>query len=806
MENDAATLYCPNELCQAANPLTHKFCQQCSTPLPKRYLWAVADNSILGNSGELLQERYLIIEDNVLLDTKPGILPEIPEQQRLDEIKSYLRLIPYRLHVPQVYGLLTLNVGNTPREILLLEKPPVILSESPLKVKLCGKLTDAWKNATSLRQLNWLWQIAQLWQPLVSFGVGSSLLAKNLIRVEGSIVRLLELSSDGESTPALSALGEFWQQQLLAQAQPAIGNFLGEVCGLLIEGKIHSSEQLVGVLDRGLTSLSQFHDSTIKVFTVTDKGSSRQRNEDACYPQSGTAISKPPSKSALTIVCDGIGGHEGGNVASNLAIETIQQQVGQLANLPGDHVNSAALLTDLERAAAAANDKISQRNDSENRQGRQRMGTTVVIGLPVAHSMYITHVGDSRAYLITRNNCHQITLDDDVASREVRLGYAVYRDAVQQAASGSLVQALGMNASSALHPTAQRFILDEDCVFLLCSDGLSDFDRIEQYWETEILPLLNNKGDVVSVTKQMLEIANNQNGHDNVTIALMHCQTKYSEPKSPLEASLADVSLIPAVDSSHLVPATQTLPNQKTQVITKKVVPQVSKLPLMLGIIALLTIVGSALGYFWRQTSLSRNVDSTPVAATNTRTPNSPQTSIDDNSPRLAKIDKGWLINTKEEINLSKSKTPPAEANAASSEPVIIPAPPASLLQVVQKEQIPSSQDYWLEIKVCSVGDVKGEVTVLPTPTVTTAANTTLPKPGEQLWLKSSQLTASNVSISNPTTAPKDCSTADSSAPKIEDTSTSPPVEDSQNPSSPGNIRDKTTLPPTGNSTGSKTR
>ncbi|MEB3219027.1 MAG: protein phosphatase 2C domain-containing protein [Nostocales cyanobacterium 94392] len=800
MENDAATLYCPNELCQAANPLTHKFCQQCSTPLPKRYLWAVADNSILGNSGELLQERYLIIEDHVLLDTKPGILPEIPEQQKLDEIKSYLRLIPYRLHVPQVYGLFTLNVGNTSTEILLLEKPPIILSESPIKVKLCDKFTDAWKNATSLRQLNWLWQIAQLWQPLVSFGVGSSLLAKNLIRTEASIVRLLELNSDGESTPALSALGEFWQQQLLAQAQPGIGNFLGEVCGLLIEGKIHSSEQLVGVLDRGLTSLSQSHNSTIKVFTVTDKGSSRQRNEDACYPQSGITISKPPSKSALTIVCDGIGGHEGGNVASNLAIETIQQQVGQLESLPGDHINSAALLTDLERATAAANDKISQRNDSENRQGRQRMGTTVVIALPVAHSMYITHVGDSRAYLITRNNCHQITLDDDVASREVRLGYAVYRDAVQQAASGSLVQALGMNASSALHPTAQRFILDEDCVFLLCSDGLSDFDRIEQYWETEILPLLNNNGDVASVTKRMLEIANNQNGHDNVTIGLMHCQTKYSEPKSPLEASLADVALISAVDSSRLAPATENFPNQKTQVITKKVAPKVSNVPLILGIIALLTILGGALGYFWRQST--NNVDSTPLASTNTKTPNSTPTSIEDNSQRLAEIDKGWLINTKTEINLTRtrSKIPPGDTSIGPQQPGTISAPQPSLLQVVQKEQIPSSQDYWLQIKVCSVGDAT-PVKDLATPTVTPTANITLPKPGEQLWLKRSQLTPSNVSISRPTTAPQQCSTTDSLAPNIEDASTVSPVEDSQNPSSPGSITDKKTLPPTGNST-----
>ena len=679
---------------------------------------------------------------------------------------------------------------------------------------MCDELTTVWKGATSLRQLNWLWQIAQLWQPLASEGVASSLLTKNLIRAEGSIVRLLELNSDGKIRPNLSALGEFWQQELLPQAQSTIRDFMGEVCHLLIESEIHSSEQLTAVLDKGLISLNEFHKPSIKVFALTDTGPSRQRNEDACYPQSGTTISKPPSKFALTIVCDGIGGHEGGNVASNLAIETIQQQVAQLANLPKDHIDSAALLTDLERAAAAANDKISQLNDSENRQGRQRMGTTVVMALPVAHEMYIAHVGDSRAYLITRNNCHQITLDDDVASREVRLGYAVYRDAVQQAASGSLVQALGMNASSALHPTAQRFILDEDCVFLLCSDGLSDFDRVEQYWVTEILPLLNHQNDVVSVTKQLLEVANNQNGHDNVTISVIHCQIKYSEPKSALEKSLADVSLISPAYSSHSAPLTQNLPNQKTQVIPKEATPGGSKLPLTLGIIALLTMTGGALGYFWRQGELINNTDDREKQEINKRTEKTPKPNMTGNFNRKD-IDKGWLINTKTKItNLSKSTTPPPDEDISVQQPLSIYAPPASLLEVVQKQQISSTQDYWLQIKVCSIGE---EVLVTNTSgtTSTSTKSKNLLKPGEQVWLKFSQLTSSNASFSKPNTGQNQCSPEDSLPPAIEDSSTSLPVEDSLTPSKPliqaspsisPSIPSRTILPQGGTSTDSKTR
>jgi protein phosphatase len=166
MENDAATLYCPNENCQAANPLTHKFCQRCSTPLPKNYLWAVVDDLSLGSPGKILADRYLIIDKFVLLDTKPGLLTLTPELDNLHIPRAYLRLIPYRLHVPQVHGVLTLANDSSQPEILLLEKPPLLVDDTTQQLHLASELITAWGDATSMRQLNWLWQIAHLWQPL----------------------------------------------------------------------------------------------------------------------------------------------------------------------------------------------------------------------------------------------------------------------------------------------------------------------------------------------------------------------------------------------------------------------------------------------------------------------------------------------------------------------------------------------------------------------------------------------------------------------------------------------------------------
>jgi len=715
MENEAATLYCPNENCQALNPLTHNFCQQCRTPLPKRYLWAVGDALVASNTGEILADRYLVISKSILFDTKPGSLPQRPELENLDLIKPYLRLIPYRLHVPQVYGVLTLTKGRSKQEVLLLEKPPLNTDGTAKEVDLCSQLTTAWGSASSMRQLNWLWQIAQLWQPLATVGVVSSLLDQELLRVEGSLVRLLELRTDKDHTPELPQLGEFWQQ-LLPTAKPAIAEFVKAVCNSLQQGKIRSDEQLIAILDQGLAEIGQSQTPTIKIAAKSDTGPSRQRNEDACYPRSGTTITKPPDPTALAIVCDGIGGHEGGNVASNLAIETIQQQVQHLSKISSDHIHPATLLEDLEQATALANDKISQINDSENRQGRQRMGTTLVMAVPIAHEMYVAHVGDSRAYWITRYGCYQVTLDDDVASREVRLGYAIYRDAVQQGASGSLVQALGMSSSSSLHPTAQRFVVDEDCVFLLCSDGLSDFDRVEQYWDTEILPILTSQLDVESVTEKLVEIANNKNGHDNVTITLVHYQVSPSEPKSNLSVALAERSATSfSAGSSPKTTSTHRSPNQTTQFVPTRKQAKSLTVPLQLVILFVVVLGGGLLGYSLRQGWIFglKLPGSVPSLA--------PQPSVATPSP-------GQLIETKSEIHLSKITQPPSQAIA----------PPGSILQILSIKQIPEStnSDSWVQMQVCSIGSG----------TTSTTSHKSSLNPGEEVRILGSKFQSSKLS------------------------------------------------------------
>jgi len=751
MDNPAATLHCPNTRCQAANPQSNKFCQRCRTPLLRHYLWAIGRAIEAYKPGELIGDRFVLVGSSVLLDTQPALPPETPHEIP-QSIAPYLRLSPYRLHLPQVYGRLIVPVGGRYSEIWLLEEAPIYTGGSSLGTavadaqgQLLPELTSCWKDAPAMRQLNWLWQLASLWQPLSSEGVGSSLLTPALLRVEGSVVRLLELQADKSHPPTLQQLGQLWSQ-LLIGASPVIAEFFQRLCTQLIEGQIRTSEELVGLLDQALKDCGRSQSRSYQIFTRTDAGPSRPQNEDACYPPSGQSVRSSTSADALAIVCDGIGGHEGGEVASQLAIDTLREWVEKLP-VDLNNWNPTTLTLELERATCAANDAISSTNDSENRSDRQRMGTTLVMARTCAHEIYITHVGDSRVYWVTRSNCYQVTQDDDLASREVRLGYALYRNAVQQPTSGSLVQALGMAPSATLHPTVQRFVLDEDCVFLLCSDGLSDNDRVEQYWQTEILPILEGQIDLTTAGGRLVEIANTQNGHDNVTVALVHCKVTSSNEAGQTQLLEPNLESLPPPVRTGIqgIGASAAPSRMKTQQLPVRGSTR-SPWGLLLGIIFMLGL-GGVLSYLlipgvssWVDPLISSDSSPspTPLAASPSLSPSAESPSAEPSPSAVASSDSPALI------QVLSSTTKNSEGKAAplllrrglppQNQGVVGVVPAGSILQVISKS-LDQQQDSWLQLRVCSFGSNNSSAqqpasakTSLPRPQSQGGKSSTLPK------------------------------------------------------------------------------
>lgn len=763
MDSPEATIYCPNALCQAPNVESDRYCLQCGSFISKHYLWAIAGRSSLPSPGELLAERYVCKQGQIFLDTKPELLPESLEDLPPQAV-SYQRLVSHWLHVPQVYALLP-DSQRPDSVIVLLENAPIYSADIQTKEWIPGTLMPGleavWSEAIPLQQLHWLWQLAQLWEPLNQEGVAASLLSAENLRVEGSLIRLLSLVVDYQpSSGSLVDLGSFWQQWQ-AGAQTAIAPFLGSLCEQMQRGRISSAEQLIEVLDQAIAVCSQAQSHTVEFGTLTDQGPTRPRNEDACYPASGTTQSvtltstaKNANSTALIVVCDGIGGHEGGNIASNLAIATVQQRL-QTALRSESSSDPVALMLELNRTAIAANDIIVQRNDTEHRQERQRMGTTLVMAVVQNYELYLTHVGDSRAYRITRIGCHQVTLDDDLASREVRMGYGLYRDALRQPSSGSLVQALGMNASM-LHPTVQRFILDEECLFLLCSDGLSDNDLIEEHWQTLLLPVLEGTVDVSTAVRQWVAIANQQNGHDNVTVGLLHCRVSPAALSGAAELHLSESLAKLAAIASPISPTTEThlaepaclhAANPSTLKTQLKDLPQTdqserSRPSLLLWLLGLLILLGGAgVLLVWLFPSVgSRLFPAVESTAVSSDVPISPVPSGSEPASPAPNIAASPFLTTQSRVLVNR-----AAVDGAGQTPVVLFPQPASPPPLSQPESRPMpipvgavlevvavqvrSDQRWLQLKVCSLPTaVKGMDR--------TNASSAFGQPGDTGWIQ----------------------------------------------------------------------
>lgn len=206
----------------------------------------------------------------------------------------------------------------------------------------------------------------------------------------------------------------------------------------------------------------------------TDVGRDRTHNEDYfSIDQQHFCTPDLPDGGyrGLYILCDGMGGMARGEVASELATKTLRSYLNSRwqRHLPTE--------IGLELAINTANKAVYERNQREQRAGSGRMGTTaVVVMVNNTHIRYV-HVGDSRLYRLTRQyGLQQLTTDHNAYQRALQQGYSPEE---AQAFGPQLTKALGPWSGESLRPQSQTLAVEEDTVFLLCSDGLSDHDLLE---------------------------------------------------------------------------------------------------------------------------------------------------------------------------------------------------------------------------------------------------------------------------------------------------------------------------------------
>lgn len=538
-------IQCSNPSCRSVSTPPASRCKVCQTPLLYRFLLAVSDGPLTARSGTLIAGRFLAWGDSqkrpqgghqLWLDTRPDT-PTPPLDKLPAAVLAYQKLFHLAQHVPRPYAYLTSEQTGLTSTVLLLEGAAIgmrshpqaandkgqLSEQSKVEAAILPSLSQRWAEGSPLQQLNWLRQVAVLWPTLIEEQVAATLLDLDDLRVDGALLRLTRLVTDAPS-PTLAQLGQQWQP-LGSTAQPTVRAYLGWLSKALKHGRLTSAQDLVAELEGAIQTLAQGLLVTVDWAADTDQGPTRDRNEDACYPENDPRQQRLPCPAdrvdtlPLLLVCDGIGGHEQGSVASQTAIKLLQQELEPLTQQA--YPSPGAIAQRLKQALISANDAISARNNDEHRSARARMGTTVVVALVHFPYVSIAHIGDSRAYRISPHTCYQMTVDDDVASREAQMGYALYSEAVQLPSGGALIQALGISDSHLLYPSVQHLLLDDPAVLLLCSDGLSDYDRVEALAPHLIAPLTTAPKPLSPAVATLIEQANRLNGHDNVTVGLM---------------------------------------------------------------------------------------------------------------------------------------------------------------------------------------------------------------------------------------------------------------------------------------------
>jgi len=247
----------------------------------------------------------------------------------------------------------------------------------------------------------------------------------------------------------------------------------------------------------------------------THVGRQRSHNEDSFFAETQLNRLDSPAGTELKarglyILCDGMGGHSGGEVASCLAVTTLRDYFAEhwQDDLPDDEVIKAGILQ--------ANQAIFDENESEARSGSARMGTTLVIVLVADQQVVAAHVGDSRLYCLNRQGLTQVTVDHEVGQREINRGV---EPAIAYARPDAyqLTQALGPRSNQEVMPSITRLTVSQDTLFLLCSDGLSDNDLLETHVESYLEPMMRSRADLEEGMANLIDLANEHNGHDNIT-------------------------------------------------------------------------------------------------------------------------------------------------------------------------------------------------------------------------------------------------------------------------------------------------
>ena len=221
---------------------------------------------------------------------------------------------------------------------------------------------------------------------------------------------------------------------------------------------------------------------------------------------------------AFMLVCDGMGGANGGEVASSLACEVATECVKRdLETVLADGK------LDLDRyiprilTYAAREANLAVFDKAEETPELSGMGTTFVGAVVYGHTLYAVNVGDSRLYVISHGKLKQITRDHSYVQYLVDLGVMTSSQAETSSKRNIITRAIGTDET--VEPDTYTVTLDKGSYVLLCSDGLPTMTD-----KAEVVKIITGKGTLDEKTDAMVAAANRGGGRDNITVILAKCE------------------------------------------------------------------------------------------------------------------------------------------------------------------------------------------------------------------------------------------------------------------------------------------
>jgi protein phosphatase len=267
--------------------------------------------------------------------------------------------------------------------------------------------------------------------------------------------------------------------------------------------------------------------SRVQAVGLTDTGKVREHNEDSISWDGDIG---------LFVLADGMGGYNAGEVASGIAVKTIVNLVQEA--FAGQELEGLDKTTGLHRPGIILRDAIARANKiihqtSKSQSQCEGMGTTVVSALFHDNRVALAHVGDSRMYRLRKETFEQLTMDHSLLQELVDRGFYSPEEAQRATNKNYVTRALGVEPT--VDVEVHEYPVEPGDWLVLCSDGLTDMVEDEDIH----LTISTFGGNLDTVARQLVQLANDSGGRDNISVVLVQVAEPFPARRGILNRILA---------------------------------------------------------------------------------------------------------------------------------------------------------------------------------------------------------------------------------------------------------------------------